>query len=252
MFVAMVLVTTARAATIRVGVAVSLREAMEDIAKAYHADSGDAVEYTFGSSGQIAAQIKNGADIDAFISAANEQVDELALAHLVEAETRRAIAGNDLVLIVPADAAHAPADFGGLAKPSVKRVAIGEPKTVPAGRYAAQVLKSLKLSDALAGRLVYGTNVRQVLGYVERGEVSAGIVYATDAKLAGDKVKVVAVAKPDTHEPIVYPAVVMKASREQAAAKRFLDYLSGKKARQILADKGFAPPAPPATRKAAQ
>src|SRR5205814_2358830 len=104
----------------------------------------------------------------------------------------------------------------------VKQIAIGEPKTVPAGQYAMQTLKSLGLSDQLKGKLILGANVRQVLAYVERGEVSAGIVYLTDAKQSGDKVKVVATAEESTHEPIVYPGVVLKTSTKTDAAKKFL------------------------------
>ena len=229
----------ASAETIRVGVAVSLREAMEDIATAYHGKTGDTIECTFGSSGQIAAQIENGADIDVFLSAANKQVDDLAKDGLVVRGSRRVIAGNAVVLIVPADAKHAPHSFADLKSPTVRRVAIGEPQTVPAGQYAQQVLQSMHLSDSLSGRLVYGTNVRQVLSYVERGEVSAGIVYATDAKEAGDRVKIVATAKASAHEPVVYPAVLIRASKNQAAARRFLDFLSSGKARHILSEHGF-------------
>jgi molybdate transport system substrate-binding protein len=103
------------------------------------------------------------------------------------------------------------------------------------------VLKKLKLSDALKDKLVYGSNVRQVLDYVSRGEVTAGVVYATDAKQAGDKVKVVATAPKDSHEPIVYPAVLVKKSRNAAAATRFLDHLGGEEARRILKERGFTP-----------
>src|SRR5262249_16230047 len=133
--------------------------------------------------------------------------------------------------------------------PSVKTVAIGEPKTVPAGEYAMQVLKKLGLADQLQRRLIYGENVRQVLSYVERGEVSAGIVYSTAAKESGDKVRVVATAKPDTHEPIVYPAIVIRASTKQDAARRFLDFLVSEKGRRILIENGFSVPTEPSEPK---
>ena len=151
------------------------------------------------------------------------------------------------MLIVPRDS-NVPLDsFESLGKGTIKRLAIGEPKTVPAGEYAVQVLKKLKLDDALADKLVYGSNVRQVLDYVTRGEVTAGVVYATDAKQAGDKVKVVATAPEDSHEPIVYPAVLVKKSRNAAAARRFLDHLATDDARHILQQRGFT--TPPAARR---
>jgi molybdate transport system substrate-binding protein len=228
-----------RDGVVRVAAAISLREALGQTAKAYEADTGRRVELTFGSSGQLAAQIKSGAPIDAFVSAANKQVDELEKAGLVDAKTRRVVAGNDLVLIVPASSSVSLADFKSLSEDAVKKLAIGEPKTVPAGQYARQVLAKLEIERKLADRLVYGANVRQVLDYVERGEVTAGIVYATDAKESGEKVKVVATADAATHEPIEYPAVVVKESKKPAAAAAFLDYLKSDRARKIFQDKGF-------------
>jgi molybdate transport system substrate-binding protein len=233
-----------RAETINVAAAISLKESLQEIARAYAADTGDRVEFTFGASGQLMAQIKNGAPIDAFISAANKQVDDLDKAGLIDAKTRRVVAGNSLVLIVPADAPAGLSNFKGLADDRIRRLAIGEPRTVPVGQYAQQVLRKLELEQRLSdgGRLVYGSNVRQVLDYVERGEVGAGIVYATDAREAGDaKVKVVATADPTTHEPIVYPGVLVKTSRKREAAVRFLDYLGSDKARKVFEAKGFAP-----------
>jgi molybdate transport system substrate-binding protein len=198
------------------------------------------------------AQIKGGAAIDLFVSAAQKQLDELSAQGLVDRDSRRIVAGNTLVLIVPRDSKVAIDSFESLSSAPVKRLALGEPKTVPAGEYAAQVLKKLNLSDPLKDKLVFGSNVRQVLDYVIRGEVTAGLVYATDAKEAGDKVKVVATAPKGSHEPIVYPAVVVKRSGNAAAARRFLDHLRSEEAREILKKRGFAPaeterPADPAS-----
>jgi molybdate transport system substrate-binding protein len=229
----------ARAETVRIAAAVSLREAATEIAAQYKKETGDEIVWTFGSSGQLAAQIRNGAEIDGFISAAQKQIDDLAKDGFVDAANRQIVARNSLVLIVPAGATGGPASFAALADASVKRIAIGEPKTVPAGDYALQTLTSLKLADKLAERLVYGANVRQVLTYVENGDVTAGLVYATDALESGAKVKVVATADPATHQPIVYPAVLATASKRAAATTRALAYLCSAKARLVLAAKGF-------------
>ena len=121
----------------------------------------------------------------------------------------------------------------------VKKIAIGQPKSVPAGQYAMQTLAKLKLDTAVAAKLVNGANVRQVLDYVQRGEVDAGFVYATDAQIAGAKVKVIATAPADSHDPIVYPAVVLAASKKQEAAKKFLDFLASPRAKAILRNRGF-------------
>lgn len=228
--------------TITVAAAISLKETLTEIAKAYEAHGGDHVELTFGSSGQLAAQIQNGAPIDAFISAAAKQIDDLANFQSIDEASRRIVTSNALVLIVPTNAKDDPASFESLADRSVTRVAIGEPSTVPAGQYAQQALRSLGLIDKLGDRLVYGGNVRQVLDYVIRGEVSAGIVYKTDAIEAGDKVKVVATADPTWHQPIVYPAAIVRASSKRDAAKRFLDYLTSDKAKVIFRSHGFTSP----------
>lgn len=238
------------AQTIRVGAAISLQGALTEIAAKYEADTGRKVDFVFGSSGQVMAQIVNGAPIDAFISAAAAQVDELERNQRTVPGTRRTIAGNTLVLVVPPAPRSSITRFQDLAAPGNGKISIGEPTTVPAGQYAMQVLTKLNLADPLKDRLVYGSNVRQVLSYVERGEVLAGIVYSTDAKESGDKVRVVATASADTHAPIVYPAVVVKASAHQNLARQFLDFLSTEPARRILAEKGFSSPPSPATKPA--
>jgi molybdate transport system substrate-binding protein len=236
------------AQTLAVSVAISMKEALGDAAKSYQDQTGQQVALTFGSSGQLEAQIKTGAPVDLFISAANKQVDDLIKLGLADPATRQVIAGNDLALVVPPDAKGAVTNFDDLKDPSVGKIAIGEPKTVPAGQYAMQTLTAMKLYDAVSGRLVFGSNVRQVLDYVQRGEVAAGIVYSTDAKQAGKKVKVVAVAAPSTHEPIVYPAVVIQNSRSKEAAGKFLAYLQSPAGQAILAARGFtAASSPPPT-----
>jgi len=241
-------VAAARPATadsITVAAAISLKDALADIAKSYKSDTGEDVQLTFASSGQLMALIKSGAPIDVFVSAATRQVDDLARTKHVDDKTRRTIAANDLVLIVPANARSAPESFKDLADPKYKRIALGEPRTVPAGEYAAETLAALELTDAVKPRAVYANNVRQVLDYVERGEVAAGIVYATDARAAGDKVRVVDRADPATHTPILYPAAAVTASKKPAAAQKFLDYLTSDKAQKLLTARGFTkPPAP--------
>jgi molybdate transport system substrate-binding protein len=176
------------------------------------------------------------------VSAADKEVDDLTRAGQAIADTRRVVVGNTLVLIVPAGATGGPKSFADLLTDPGK-VAAGDPESVPAGHYAQQTLAALKLTDAVTPRLVYGQNVRQVLTYVERGEVSAGLVYGTDARQAGPAVRVVAVADPGTHDPIEYPAVVIAGSPHAAAARRFLEYLGTPAARTVLVDHGFTVPA---------
>jgi molybdate transport system substrate-binding protein len=226
----------------RVACAISLKEAVTEVAEAYKGEGKGGVEFTFGSSGQLQAQIEYGAPLDAFISAAHKQVDELVSSKRIDGDSKRVIAGNELVLIVPAGAKSPPSGFVDLKDARFKRVAVGEPKTVPAGQYAMQVIRSAGLEERLKGRLVHGANVRQVLDYVERGEVDAGVVYATDAKESGERVRVVARAEGKTHDPIEYPAGVVRDSRRRKAAEQFLDYLSTEKARAMMAKRGFTTP----------
>src|SRR5688572_26039059 len=193
------------------------------------------------------AKIKAAAPADRSIPAAPNQADDLVAANLADGKSRRTIAANTLVLIVPAEAASPPKDFKDLSHPRHKRIAIGDPRTVPAGQYAMQTLTSLKLEGALKGRLIHAANVRQVLDYVDRGEVSAGLVYSTDALESGGKVKVIATAEPSTHDPIIYPAVVLNDGKRQPA-QRFLLYLTSDGAQLVFKQKGFAPPPRPATR----
>lgn len=242
--VACVLSASALAGDLTVSAAVSLKESLQAIAADYQAQTGQKVIFNFGASGQLATQIQQGAPVDLFISAASKQVDSLAKADLVVEGSRRIVASNALVLIVPPNLPIKVAAFEQLASPEVKRIAIGSPKSVPAGEYATQTLSAMNLTDVVKDRLVEGSSVRQVLDYVVRGEVDAGLVYATDAREAGDKVRVVAIAPETSHKPIVYPAVALKASPRQEEAARFLAYLQTPKAQAILTDHGFrVPPA---------
>ena len=234
-----------RGERITVFAAVSLKDALTEVEKQYEAaNPGDDVEFSFGASGQLMAQIKEGAPADVFISAAEKQVTELIDAKLADESSRAPVASNRLVLIVPADAAKPVAVFSDLADARVKRIAIGQPRTVPAGEYAAQALAKLNVLDAVRERLVYGANVRQVLDYVSRGEVDAGIVYATDA-MTDANVKVVATADGSLHDAIVYPAVLVRRDgRTSAGARRFLDHLKAEPTRAVLRKRGFATTAP--------
>lgn len=231
--------TSAFADTVTVAAAVSLREALTEIAATLEKETGHDVRFVFGSSGQLMGQVRNGAPIDLFISAADKQVDDLAKEGLVVEATRRVVAANSLVLVVPVGAKSPPTGFKDLADARHGRIAIGDPKTVPAGDYAMQVLRSLKIADAVSKRTIQGTNVRQVLGYVEAGEVDAGVVYFTDALQSGDKVRVVERADERWHAPVRYTAVVVKASKRKPVAQQFLDHLQKDPSRRVLEDKGF-------------
>jgi molybdate transport system substrate-binding protein len=236
----LLIAATARSESATVSAAISLKDAISEIGATLKQQTGVDVQFQFGASGKLAEQIKQGAPVDLFISAAWKQVKDLAADGSVDEKTARVIARNTLVLIVPANAANPPAGFKELADARFKRIAIGEPRTVPAGDYAMQVLESLKIADVVGKRLVFGANVRQVLDYVERGEVDAGIVYRTDALESGEKVKLIATADAKLHQPIEYPAVVVKSAANRTSAERFVDFLSRPEAAKIFEAHGFS------------
>jgi molybdate transport system substrate-binding protein len=226
--------------TIRVSAAISLKEAIDDAAAAFKRQTGHDVETAYASSGSLASQIERGAPADVFLSAAQKQIDQLQEKKAIDADTVVVVARNELVLIA-APTRPSLAGFAELASPAVRRVAIGEPRTVPAGEYAMATLEHLKLAEPLKDKLVYGANVRQVLDYVRRGEAAAGLVYRTDALAAGEAVTLVAAAPAESHPPIVYPGAVVSASKHKAAAKQFLDFLRSPDQQAALAKRGFAP-----------
>ena len=231
--------TAASAAEITVSAAISLKEALSAVAKDYEsAHAGAKVVLNFASSGVLQKQMESGAPVDVFVSAGEKEMNALDQEDLLAAGTRGDLLGNTLVLAVPSDSAavHSLPD---LASADVKRIAIGDPKSVPAGQYAQQALAWAKLWDVLQPKLVFAENVRQVLAYVESGNVDAGIVYATDAK-ASAKVRVAAGLPEESHAAITYPAAVLKASKQQDEARDFLAFLHSETARAEFVKRGFS------------
>lgn len=228
--------------TLTVSAAASLREVLTELDSVYQAENpGVAVRANFGASGALRQQIEQGAAVDVFISASERHTDALQRAGLIDPRTRRALAGNELVLVVPAASPSPATDFRSLAAPAVKRVAMGAAGSVPAGEYGDEVLRSLGIADAVAEKAVYGQNVRQVLTYVESGNVDAGIVYRTDAA-ASRRVRVAATAPPGTHRPITYPLAVVRGSRHSEDARAYAAFLLGPRGREVLARRGFTTP----------
>ena len=228
--------------TLTVAAAASLHEAVVELDSLYRAEHPDvAVRATFGASGALRQQIEQGAPVDVFISASDRHVDALQRAGRVDARSRRVFAGNALVLVVPARGDASIRGFRDLASPTVRRVAIGAAASVPAGEYAEQVLRSLGIAQAVAAKAVYAQNVRQVLAYVERGEVDAGIVYRTDAQ-SSRRVRIMADAPPATHAPITYPLVLVARRPHPEAARAYAAFLLGPRGREVLARRGFTAP----------
>ena len=166
-------------------------------------------------------------------------MDELETKGLIIQETRRDFARNTLVLIVPINAQPHRRSFNDLSNPKLKRLAIGNPKTVPAGQYTQQLLKNMNVWATLQPRLILAEDVRQVLDYVVREEVEAGIVYASDVVIARRKVSVAAHAPEGSHDPILYPIAVVKESRQPEVARQFIETVLDSEGQGILRKYGF-------------
>jgi molybdate transport system substrate-binding protein len=226
---------------LRVAAAISLKEVLEEIGAAFEEDHPTfRMTLHFASSGALQQQIEQGAPLDIFISAARRQMEALQKKQLLLPDSQHTLCSNELVLIVPQNR-NAPKSPEALLDPSLKRIALGEPRTVPAGQYAEAWLKNLGLYAALQPKLVPAANVRQVLTFVASGNVSAGLVYASDAR-SSPQVKVALRADPALHPPISYPMAVLKKTKQPQAARDFMNYLQSDKARRLLQKHGFLVP----------
>lgn len=232
---------TAQAQRLTVFAAASLTDGMKDVSAQWSQEGHPPLRLSFGSSSTLALQIEQGAPANLFASADEKWMDYLATRYLIAADTRKDLLGNDLVLIVPANQPQHVAirpGFNLLAMLGPKgRLATGDPTHVPVGIYAAQALKKLDLWDAIAPRLARTADVRSALLLVQRGEASAGIVYATDAAVS-PAVMVAGTFPANTHDPIAYPFAVTKTG-DTPEARALLTFLAGPQARAIFAKRGF-------------
>lgn len=229
---------------ITVSAAISLKNAFEEIGKIFEAKNpGIKVFFNFGGSGDLARQIEAGAPVDVFASASPKDMQDIQNKNLLIPETRAVFAVNSIVIVQPAQSRLKLAGIEDLKKPEVRRIGIGNPQTVPAGRYAGEVMAFFKLNDALKEKLIMGENVRQVLDYVVRGEVDAGIVYKTDALMQPSGVNIFFAVPQAAHSPVLYPAAVIKNTKSPQAAKQFVEFVAGDTAAcSILEKYGFAKP----------
>jgi molybdate transport system substrate-binding protein len=226
---------------ITVSAAISLKNAFEEIGKVFESrNNGIKVIFNFGASGDLARQIEGGAPVDVFASAAQKDMDDLEKKGLIDGATRFNFAKNTVMLIQSAASSVKIDGFEGLLKPEVKMIAIGNPQTVPAGRYAQEVFNHFKEWDALSPKLVLAENVRQVLDYVTKNEVDAGVVYGTDAAVQADKIKIIAAALAESHKPVLYPAALVKGAKNEKAAQGFITLLKSDEGMNILKKYGFA------------
>ncbi len=228
-------------ATVTLAAAASLRNVVPALVEAYATSHpGTHIVATYGSSGDLRRQVEAGAPIDGVLFASAEPVDRLIAEGRAEAASRRVVAHNRLVLVGPVGGPRVTfATLGAL--PAGDKVAIGDPGAVPAGQYARDYLRKLGAWDALQGRLVLGGDVGAVLAYARRGEVSAAIVYRTDARGIGDVVVLDEATGEAAPRPEVVVAVV-SAGHAAAQAREFLAFTGSPEGQRIFADLGFDPP----------
>lgn len=228
--------------TLHVAAAASLTDAMKELAENYKKEHPNVTtEFQFGSSGALQKSIQEGGEADLFFSAAQKQMNALEEANEILSDTRKDLLINEVVLIVSKDSKKTLTNFEDLKKPEIEKVAIGD-KGVPVGQYTEEIFKNLHLTDAVMPKATLGSDVRQVLTYVEQGEVDAGIVYATDAVAPNYRnIKVVAKAPEGSHKPVIYPAAVLKASKKVDEAKAFLAFVSSPASAKVFEKYGFEP-----------
>lgn len=230
--------SAASAAEVRMAAAASLTDALTEIAKAYEPASGDAIVFSFGASNLLGRQIREGAPVDLFFSADEATMDALERKGLLVAGSRRSLLSNTLVVVVPTDSRLEIRAIEDLAAPGIRALALAEPQTVPAGIYAKEYLKSRKLWSRVIDRVVPTENVRAALAAVELGDVDAGIVYKTDARIS--KQVRVALEVPAAEGPKVsYPCALIADSRQAEAAGRFLAHLESPAGAEVFRRHGF-------------
>ncbi|KLU66010.1 molybdate-binding periplasmic protein precursor [Desulfosporosinus acididurans] len=228
----------AKPTEIMISAAASLKDSLTELQSDYTKVKPDVkLTFNFAASGTLQQQIEQGASVDLFISAGKSQMDTLGKKNLLLKNSRVNLLGNDLVLVAGKDNSKV-TSLQDLTKAGVSQVSIGTPESVPAGKYAQESLKNLKLWNAIQPKLVEAKDVTQVLNYVETGNADAGFVYQSDAQQS-KKVKVVTVVPDSTHNPIVYPAAIIAATKNQQVTEDFLKYLQSSDAQKVFQKYGF-------------
>jgi molybdate transport system substrate-binding protein len=227
-----------RAEEILVAAAASLTDVLREIGNAYQSKSQNKVDFNFGPSSALARQIDEGAPADIFFSADLRQMESLDKKGRLEPGTRKNLLSNQLVIIVPADSKLVIRSPKDLLKPDVKRIALAEPSSVPAGVYSKKYLTGEGLWDKVAARVVPVQDVRATLASVESGNVDAGFVYKTDAAIS-KKVKIVYEVPIDKGPKITYPVAVIKESKKKDAACDFMNYVQSLAAKDTFKKYGF-------------
>lgn len=220
--------------------AASLTDALDEIIAEYSKECSDEITTNYAGSGDLVQQIQGGAPCDLFISASKSNMDDLEKGGMIDTDSRKDLLGNTLTLVATAETADK-VNMDTLTTDDVKQIAIGEPETVPAGKYATQAFDALKITAKIDSKIVKAKDVRAVLNYVESGDAECGFVYRTDALMLDEtKGKIIEDVDSKLHDPIVYPAALMKDSQAAEAAAAFYEYLQTDYAKGVFEKYGFA------------
>lgn len=222
-----------------ISAAASLTDAFEEIKTKFEEENENIkLTFNFGASGDLQQQISQGAPVDFFISAALDKFETLQKEGAIDESNYKNFLLNELVLITPADSKLDINAFTDLTNDDVKQIAIGTPESVPVGKYTKQSFEHLGIWGELEDKIIYAKDVREVLHYVDTGNVDAGLVYRTDAATS-DQSKIVAASEEGYHDPVIYPAGVLKDSKHHEEAIKFYEFLQGSTAVDILTKYGF-------------
>lgn len=219
--------------------AASLTDVTKEIADLYKEIAPNVtLTFSYGASGALQTQIEEGAPADLFLSAATKQMEALDEKKLLLDGTKKDLLLNKVVLIVPKDSTIGLTSFEDVGTDKVNTIALGEPEGVPVGQYSEEIFTNLGILDKAKEKANYGSDVKQVLTWVESGEVDCGIVYSTDA-MVSEKVSVVCEAPEGSHKDIIYPAAVIASSTHPEEAKAFLAFLSTDNVAKTFEKYGF-------------
>jgi molybdate transport system substrate-binding protein len=236
-FAATLALRTAHSAEVNVYAAASLTDVLKEIAVGYEKQSGDKIVFNFGASSLLARQITERAPADIFFSADEAKMDDLQKAGLIVNDTRHDMLSNSLAIVVPNESQLAITSPNDLLN-KTKKIAIADPRAVPAGIYTKEYLSELGLWEKLESQIVPAENVRAALAAVESGNVDAGFVYKTDADIS-KKIKIAFSVPVEKGPAIRYPAAIVKDTKNRPAAENFLRYLQSDNARKLFERYGF-------------
>lgn len=220
-----------------ISAAASLKESMEEIGDLFTKETGIKINNNFGSSGALQKQIEEGAQADIFVSAGQKQMTALEEKGLVDNDSVKDLLQNEVVIIVPEDKKDEIKSLDDVVN-KANKIAIAQTESVPVGQYTKEALDNLKLWDKVEDKVVYAKDVREVLSWVEQGNAEAGFVYKTDAMVAKNSV-IVGELDPNSYKEVIYPAAIMKDTKNKDNSQKYLDFLNTKEAKAIFEKNGF-------------